>query len=56
MVVSHQLGLTDVQETCLQYIVNCKTMVDKLAGYDTVPQEVSVLMFKALHNAFVQPN
>ena len=47
LVVSHQLGLTDVQEKCLQHIINWSKPIDELTGFDKVPQEVAVLISRS---------
>ena len=55
LVVSHQLGITDIQEKCLTYIGNCKKPLIELTGYDKVPQEVAVLVIETVYKKLVQP-
>ena len=49
LVVSHQLGISDVQEKCLRFIAKSNKPLAELVGYDRVPREVSILMFETLY-------
>ena len=49
LVVSHQLGISDIREKCLRFIAKCRKPLHELTGWENVPQEVAVLIIKTLY-------